>query len=77
MNNKDPKENGYSTRVIFESIMSLVYVFCAYVLLATDYFTYTLNEKFRIPLGIILAVYGLFRVFRAIRKLKSAKNDEK
>ncbi len=76
MNHKNPKVDGRSLfTLIFESVMAVLYVCIAYLLLATPVLNQWIAEGFRLPLGIILGLYGLFRVYRAIRKLKSAKDE--
>lgn len=74
--NRDPKADNRSLfSLIFESIMAILYVFLAYLLLATHVTDQWVGEAFRLPLGIVLGLYGLFRVFRAIKKLKSGKDE--
>lgn len=64
-NNKPQSMAGY----IFECTMAILYLAIAYTLLLTSIFDEAIaNANIRIGLGILLAVYGLFRIFRAIRK---------
>jgi hypothetical protein len=80
MSKKNPKVNGQrSVAIIFECFMSLVYLIFAYALLTgvfNERFNDTFNSKVRLPLGIVLVIYGLFRIRRAIVKIKAAKSDE-
>ncbi len=76
MNNKDPKVDGQKLfSLIFESVMAVLYVCVAYLLLTTQLADHLIKESFRLPLGIILGVYGIFRVYRAFKKLKSRQNE--
>ncbi len=74
MNDKDNQkvDGRYVIICIFESLMSVLYLCMAYILIATKIFE-NIAAVFRIPFGILLAIYGVFRVYRAIRKLKSMK----
>jgi amino acid permease len=79
MANKKLKVNGPRSFVlIYDSVIALIYMALAFILLSgmlTDRFTESFNQL-RLPLGIIMAVYGLFKVYTAVRKFKSA-NDER
>lgn len=57
------------TLYIFECTMSIMYLLIAYVLIFTEYFSDGIAGSFRLPLGILMGVYGIFRVYRAIKKL--------
>lgn len=52
---------------VFESIMAVFYLVVAYIILCTERFD-SIGKEIRLPLGILLGVYGLFRVYRAIRR---------
>lgn len=54
---------------IFECVMSLFYVAFAVVFLFTDLFIDTVNGPIRLSVGILLGIYGIFRVYRALKKL--------
>jgi len=55
---------------IFECVMSLLYLIASYILLFTKLLEgwFFNNSSLRMALGILLAMYGFFRVYRAIRK---------
>ena len=53
---------------VFESVMAFFYLAVAYILLFTERFADSIVKEIRLPLGILLGVYGLFRVYRAIRR---------
>ena len=54
---------------IFESVMAFIYVALSIVLLFTSLLNRNLQEGIRIGLGVLLGLYGLFRVYRAYKKL--------
>lgn len=61
---------------IFECVMSVLYLAIAYTLLITDIFKEALPKGIRVGLGVLFALYGIFRVFRATRKgLKMYKEN--
>lgn len=68
--NSDLDERGRNISMyIFECVMSVIYLIVAYVLLFTNTFKGSMmSDGVRIGLGIIFALYGIFRVYRAIRK---------
>jgi len=61
---------------IFECVMAVLYLVIAYTLLMTDYFKEAaLPKGIRIGLGVLFMLYGIFRIFRAIRKgMKNREN---
>lgn len=54
---------------IFECFMSVLYLAFGYILLFTLFFNNVVNGGIRIALGVLLGLYGIYRVFRAIRKV--------
>jgi len=54
---------------IFETLMAGVYLALSVILLFTSYF-HNFVGGLRISLGIILGLYGLYRVYRAYVKIK-------
>jgi hypothetical protein len=54
--------------------MAIFYLAVAIVLLFTSFFD-TLQREIRIPIGILLGIYGLFRIIRALRKLFTRKSE--
>lgn len=75
--NKNPKENGrFLYALAFESVMAILYICIAYLLLGTQALNPYVAESFRLPLGIILTVYGLFRIYRAVKKIIRLNNEK-
>ena len=56
------------TMTIFESAMSLFYLAFGLVLIVTDFFK-TFGDVLRIGLGIIFILYGVYRIYRAVKKI--------
>jgi hypothetical protein len=54
---------------IFECVMAVVYVVLSIILLFISFFTRSVPEGLRIGVGIVLGLYGLFRVYRAYVKI--------
>lgn len=54
---------------IFECFMSVLYLAFGYILLFTLFFNNVVSGGIRIALGVLLGLYGLYRIFRAIRKV--------
>lgn len=63
------------TRYIFECTMSVLYLVFALILLFTNLFSNVVNGTVRLCLGILLAIYGIFRIGRVLKKLFE-KNKE-
>ncbi len=61
------------SRNIFECVMSVFYLAFAGIFLFTDIFAEAVNGSIRIALGILLAFYGIFRVYRVLKKLFAKK----
>ena len=60
---------------IFECVMALVYLAVSFILLFTRLFEDSISDNnVRLFLGILLGFYGIFRVYRAIRKYQKG-ND--
>jgi len=59
---------------IFECIMAIFYVALGIVLLFTPFFNHSIQQGFRITIGIICGLYGLFRIYRAYIKI-SQRNE--
>ncbi|MDR2843420.1 MAG: hypothetical protein LBV57_02090 [Candidatus Symbiothrix sp.] len=59
--------------LIFESAMALLYLFMAIVLFVPQRFHLQFNalmgNGIRIALGVIVGIYGVFRIYRAIKKM--------
>ena len=71
------KDKYYKQRValfIFECLMAVVYVFLSVILLFTPFFNRSVPEGLRIGVGIVIGLYGLFRVYRAY--IKITQKDE-
>ena len=54
---------------IFECVMSLAYLTFSYIFLFTELFVDTVSGTPRLLVGILLGIYGIFRVYRALKKL--------
>jgi len=54
---------------IFECVMALFYLAFSVVLLFTPLMNRFIQSGFRIGLGIVLGLYGLFRVHLAYKKI--------
>jgi hypothetical protein len=54
---------------IFECVMAVVYIALSIILLFTSFFNRTVPEGLRIGVGIVIGLYGLFRVYRAYVKI--------
>ena len=76
MQKDNNKETGRKTALyIFECVMAFLYLAVSFILLFTRFFEDSIpNKNLRLLLGILLGFYGIFRVYRAIKKSKS-KND--
>jgi hypothetical protein len=59
---------------VFESVMAVAYLVIGVVLLFTNFLNNRLHPGMRIGLGITLGLYGVFRVYRAYKKI-SQKNE--
>jgi hypothetical protein len=63
------KYNGQKLGLfIFECVMSIVYLALAVILLFTPLFP-SIQGGLRIGIGILFGLYGLFRTFRAYKKI--------
>ncbi|MDR1718499.1 MAG: hypothetical protein LBR67_00040 [Dysgonamonadaceae bacterium] len=58
----------YSARYLFESVMAVFYVALSALLLFTNVFD-TIQGNVRLWVGVVLGLYGLFRIYRALKKL--------
>jgi len=73
--NKREKIDGQKLGLfIFECAMAVVYVAFSIVLLFTSFFNRSVPEGIRIGVGIVIGLYGLFRVYRAYIKI-TRKNE--
>ena len=59
---------------IFECIMAVAYLVIGVILLFTNFLNNRLHPGMRIGLGVTLGLYGVFRMYRAYRKI-SQKNE--
>ena len=68
------KTNKYDAQKLalftFECVMAVVYVALSIVLLFTPFFDRTVPKELRIGVGIVIGIYGLFRIHRAYIKIK-------
>ncbi|MDR1436746.1 MAG: hypothetical protein LBI65_01375 [Candidatus Symbiothrix sp.] len=54
---------------IFECVMAVLYLFIGIVFLFTSFYIYLIDGTVRIALGIVFGLYGIFRIYRALKKL--------
>ena len=54
--------------LIFECVMAVLYLAFGAIFLFTSLFA-TIKGEMRIALGVLVGVYGIFRIFRAIKKM--------
>ena len=64
--------------LIFECGMAILYLFFAVVFIAPSIFHFQLNvqDSLRIMIGVIVGIYGLFRVFRCVNRIKEFRHVE-
>ena len=66
-NKKNPGQN--LGLFVFECVMSLLYLGVSYILLFTKLLENIIpNRTFRLILGVVLGLYGIFRVYRVSGK---------
>ena len=72
-NEKSNKWGGQQLALlVFEAAMAILYLFFSVVFLFPSLFHFQFASQFegiRVALGIILGIYGIFRIYRVIRKL--------
>jgi hypothetical protein len=70
MNSKETgRERIKLALLIFECVMAVFYLIIGSVFLFTSFYLYLISGMIRIALGIIFGLYGIFRIYRAIKKL--------
>ena len=73
-NEKSDKWSGQQLALfVFEAAMAVLYLVFAVVFLFPSLFHFQFASQFegiRVALGIVLGVYGIFRVYRVIKKLR-------
>ncbi|WP_370897624.1 C4-dicarboxylate ABC transporter [Chryseobacterium gossypii] len=57
-------------------ITGLFYIVLGIVVIVYKFFFTILEPAVAYPLGSILILYGIFRIVRAISKIKKSKNEE-
>ncbi|RKT00894.1 C4-dicarboxylate ABC transporter [Chryseobacterium defluvii] len=57
-------------------VTGFFYIILGIVVITYKFFFIVLEPAVAYPLGIVLIIYGVFRIFRAISKLKNTKNEE-
>ncbi len=60
---------------IFECVMSVFYLGFACVFLFTGYFNETVSGIVRLLVGILLGIYGIFRIYRALKKISEKEKE--
>jgi hypothetical protein len=75
MNAKD--KPGWNNRFLswFGIIMVICYVTLGVVILTSEYFRVTLTGNFRLYLGILLIIYGIYRGWRVFRTWSGNGNN--
>ena len=64
------KTRGQSVGMfVFECVMAVLYLLLGIVFLFTPLFDGAIAGWVKIALGVLLSVYGVFRVYRAVRKI--------
>ncbi|MCC8146284.1 MAG: hypothetical protein LIO93_07570 [Bacteroidales bacterium] len=59
---------------IFECVMAVLYLLFGFLFLFSSLFDNIIQGGLRIALGIVLGLYGIFRIFRAIKKIVQKNN---
>jgi uncharacterized membrane protein HdeD (DUF308 family) len=59
---------------IFDCVMSVLYLVFGIILLFVP-FQSLIPSQIKIALGVVFIIYGVFRVFRAKKRLSSRKTD--
>jgi hypothetical protein len=54
----------------FKDIMALFYVVAGAFLIFSDLNILPINKTYRISLGIVLMIYGFYRIYRAFRLIR-------
>ncbi len=60
-------------RVVLSVIVPLCYIFMGVYVAVEKIFVVKIKPEFAYPLGIVLVLYGLFRIYRAWAMLKENK----
>ena len=72
-NGREPGQNP--GLYIFECVMALLYITISCIVLFTQIGIDAISGNLRLALGIILGIYGIFRIYRAIKKYKENKTS--
>ncbi|MEE3724876.1 C4-dicarboxylate ABC transporter [Riemerella anatipestifer] len=56
-------------------LAGVMYLTLGVVVLGYKFFVIQLDDYVAYPLGILMIIYGVFRVFRAIHNIKESKKD--
>ncbi|MDY3339309.1 C4-dicarboxylate ABC transporter [Riemerella anatipestifer] len=56
-------------------LAGVMYLTLGVVVLVYKFFVIQLDDYVAYPLGILMIIYGVFRVFRAIHNIKESKKD--
>ena len=54
---------------IFECVMAVLYLAFSFIFLFSSLFNTAFQGGVRIALGVVLGLYGTFRIYRAIKKI--------
>jgi hypothetical protein len=61
--------------ILARTVMAVIYLGCGiFLLIGNNIFNFTDLQKY--GLGVILVVYGIFRVFISIKKIKETQNED-
>ena len=65
--------------LIFECGMAILYLFFAVIFIAPSILGFQLHnvqDGLRITIGVIVGIYGIFRIFRCVNRIREFKNVE-
>jgi hypothetical protein len=68
--NSDKLEGRKLVLLIFECVMAVLYPLVGILFLFTSWADYMIAGTIRIVLGVLFGLYGIFRIYRAIKKLR-------
>ncbi|MBP1167010.1 MULTISPECIES: DUF308 domain-containing protein [unclassified Chryseobacterium] len=57
-------------------VTGLFYIVLGIVVIVYKFFFTNLEPAIAYPLGVVLVIYGIFRIYRAISRIKKSRNEE-
>ncbi|WP_431610546.1 DUF308 domain-containing protein [Chryseobacterium sp. 'Rf worker isolate 10'] len=57
-------------------VTGLFYIVLGIVVIVYKFFFTTLEPAIAYALGVVLVIYGIFRIYRAISRIKKSRNEE-